>query len=231
MNCFDKLNNGDISLYSDSFYSGDYNQCLYLVKANDDGSKRDKFYIWATTKINEQEIKQGYLYFYLDKDTKTSSFIGVKVLDDFRNLNIGALLISSWIDLCLNNGYDFLGVHEKQRKPFLLYILKTYGFDVSNQSLYDTRKDVISICRREDFADKSKLLLFKDSQHEKVFMGTNIYKTDNYEIIHSLDGAVFLDNVIMPLQGMKKNQVPYKLIDYEKANVKVLSIFNKHKKS
>ena len=217
-------------LYSDSYYSGDFDQNLYLVKAKDDGSHKDKYYIWATTKINGVEVKQGHLYFYLDHDTKTSSFIGVKVVDEFRNLNIGSLLISSWIDICLNSGYDFLGVHDKQRKPFLLYLLKTYGFDILDKSLYDTRKDVISVCRREDYDDKSKLLLFRDFKHEKAFLGTNIYKSDNYEIIHSLDNVIYLDDVIMPLQGMKKNQVPYWLLDYDKANVKVKSIFNKHKK-
>ena len=73
-------------------------------------------------------------------------------------------------------------------------------------------------------------MLFRDSKHEKAFLGTNIYKSDNYEIIHSLDNVIYLDDVIMPLQGMKKNQVPYWLLDYERANVKVKSIFKKHKK-
>lgn len=230
MGYFDKLNIGDKSLYSDRFCSGDFDQHLYLVKANDDGSHKDKFYIWATTMINGVEVKQGHIYFYLDRDTKTSSFIGVKVLEEFRNLNIGSLLVSSWIDICLNNGYDFLGTHDKQRKPFLLYLLKTYGFDILDQSLYDTRKDIISICRSKDIFDTRKLLLFRDSKHEKAFMGTNVCKTDNYDIIHDLDDYIYLDDVVMPLQNMKRDGINYWLLNYDKAKVKSKVVFNRHKK-
>ncbi len=230
MSYLEQLKTGDKSLYSDSFFSGDYNQSLYLVKANDDGSKKDKYYIWATTTIGNQEVKQGHIYFYLDHETKTSSFIGVKVTEKFRNLNIGSLLISSWIDICLNSGYNFLGVHEKQRKPFLLYLLKTYGFDILDQSMYSTRKDVISICRSPDFTDKRKLLLFRDSNHEKTFEGTKIFKTDNYEIIHDLSDSIYLDDVIMPIQNIKRDNVPYWLINYDKAKVKTKTILERHKK-
>ena len=230
MSYIQQLNEGDKSLYSDRFFSGDYNQSLYIVKANDDGSKKDKYYIWATTTIGNQEVKQGHIYFYLDHSTKTSTFIGVKVAEKFRNLNIGSLLVSSWIDICLNNGYDFLGTHEKQRKPFLLYLLKTYGFDILDQSLYDTRKDVISICRSTDEKNNSKQLLFKDPRHEKVFKGTNIFKTDNYEIIHDLNSSIYLDDVIMPLQSLKRESIPYWLINQEKAKVKTKSILERHRK-
>ena len=230
MGYLDNLQESERSLYSDRFYSGDYSQSLYLVKARDDGSHKDKYYIWATTMIGGREVKQGHIYFYLDHENKMSSFIGVKVVDEFRNLNIGSLLVSSWIDICLNSGYDFLGVHEKQRKPFLLYLLKTYGFDVLDQSLYSTRRDVISICRSVDFDDKRKLLLFRDSKHQRAFEGMKLTKTDNYEIIHDLDGCIYLDDVIMPLQSIKRDNVPYYLINYDKAKVKTKTVFDKHKK-
>ena len=75
--------------------------------------------------------------FYLDKENKTSEFIGIGVAPEYRDLNIGSFLIASWIDLCLNNGYDFLGANKKQRKPFLLYLLKTYGFEIFDKSIND----------------------------------------------------------------------------------------------
>ena len=228
MNYFDRLNVGEKNLYSCSYFSGDYSQNIYLVRSNDDGSNNPKFYIWATTNINGVEVKQGHLYFYLDLKNKVSSFIGVKVLEEFRNLNIGSLLVSIWIDLCLNNGIDFLGSNEKQRKPFLIYLLKTFGFEIFDKSLYDTSRDVISICKRD--GDFSKLLLFKDGKHEEVFKGTKIYATDNYEIISSLDGVTHLDDVIMPLQDLRRKKVSYDLVDFEKANEKVERVLKKHKK-
>lgn len=230
MGKLENLEPGNRTLYSDGYFSGDYSQELYLKKAVDDGSNRPKFYISIFSKINGNLVQQGYLYFYLDYETKTSNFIGIKVHPEYRNLNIGSFLIASWIDLCLNNGYDFLGVNEKQRKPFLLYLLKTYGFEILDKSLYDTRPDVISICRSTDLSDKRKFLLFKDPQHEKVFMGTNIYKTDNYEITHNQNGIIILDNIILPLQSMKRNKVKYELLNQELAEIKAETVISRHKK-
>ena len=228
MSCLDRVDINSRLLYSDRFYSGDYSHKIYLARANDDGSGKPKFYIWAMSNIDGKEIKQGYLYFYLDFENKTSSFIGVKVFDEFRNLNIGSMLVSIWIDICLNNGYDFLGVNKKQRKPFLLYLLKTYGFEILDMSLYQSSRDVISICRRED--DFNKLLLFKDNKHEEVFRRTKIFNTDNYEIIDSLNGVSHLDDIIMPLQDLRRKHVDYTLLDFDKANVKVKSVINNHRK-
>ena len=148
MKYFERLDNGIKNIYSQDYFSGDYNHEIYLMKANDDGSHRPKYYLRAVTNINGVEIIQGYLYFYIDYDTKTSEFIGIKVHEKFRDLNISSLLVSLWIDLCLNNGIDFLGSNKRQRKPFLIYLLKTYGFDILDKSLYEKSKDVISICRR-----------------------------------------------------------------------------------
>ena len=129
MGKLENLETGDKFLYSDKYFSGDYNQELYIKRSEDDGSNKPKYFINAYSNINGEIVRQGYIYFYLDEKTKTSSFIGVKVEDAYRDLNIGSFLIASWINLCLNNGYDFLGVNQKQRKPFLLYLLKTYGFE------------------------------------------------------------------------------------------------------
>ncbi len=228
MNSFKSMNNGEKILYSKDYFSENYNHNVYLLKANDDGSNKPKFYLRATTIINGVEVIQGYLYFYIDLETKTSSFIGIKVLEDYRDLNIGSLLISMWIDLCLNNGIDFLGSNKKQRKPFLIYLLKTYGFEILNPSLYETSSDVISICKRQE--DKSKILLFKDRKHEETFRRTNIYDSDNYEIVSSLDGVEHLDDIIMPLQDYTRKKISYDLTDYDKAAVKVKRTLNNHRR-
>lgn len=228
MKYFERLDNGIKNIYSQDYFSGDYNHEIYLMKANDDGSHRHKYYLRAVTNINGVEIIQGYLYFYIDYDTKTSEFIGIKVHEKFRDLNISSLLVSLWIDLCLNNGIDFLGSNKRQRKPFLIYLLKTYGFDILDKSLYEKSKDVISICRRGE--DTSKLLLFRDSKHERNFKQTNIFETDNYEIITSLDGVNHLDDIIMPLQDFRRKKISYDLIDYDKANVKVKRVLKNHRK-
>ena len=228
MRKLENLDAGSKVLYSTGYFSGDYNQDLFIKKSIDDGSNKNKFYISACSSINGQLRQQGYLYFYLDYKTKSSYFIGIKVNPEYRNLNIGSFLVASWIDLCMNNGYDFLGVNEKQRKPFLLYLLKTFGFEIFDRSLYDSRPDVISIYKNIDLDDKRKFLLFRDSKHENVFMNTNIYKADNYEIIHSDDDMILLDKIIMPLQSMKRNQVNYQLFDEDLAKVKTKNTISCH---
>lgn len=130
--------------------------------------------------------------------------------------------------MCLNNGFDFLGVNEKQRKPFLIYLLKTYGFEILDKSLYSTSLDLISICKRDD--DNSKLLLFRDLKHEEIFRGTKIYETDNYEIISNFDGVCHLDDIIMPLQDFRRKKINYRLEDYDKANIKVKRVLDSHSK-
>lgn len=221
---------GDRKLYQEGFFSGDYNQDLYLKRSVDDGSNRPKYFLSVFTKINGELRQQGHLYFYLDHKTKSSYFIGINVVDEYRNLNIGSFLVASWIDLCLNNGYDFLGVHDKQRKPFLLYLLKTYGFEILDKTLYDTRSDVISICRCSDLEKKDKLLLFRDKKNEQDFMKTNVYQMDNYKIIHSLEGNIHLDDVILPIQNRTRNPVSYELLYQDLAELKADLVISRHKR-
>ena len=206
---------------------------------------KPKFYLTIYATINNQTIMQGYLYFYLDYQSKTSSFIGLKVLNEYRNNNMASFLIASYINLCMNNGYEILNINPKQRKPFILYLLKTYGYEVNDLNLYETRNDVISICCKKEINDLTKLLLFKDIKHELSFMSTNSYKFDNYQIVHSKDNLIVLekddnlkivynlivlDQVIMPLQNASLNPINYELIDKEKAFNKTNLVLSRHKK-
>ena len=230
MDTFKQIPEGEEIIYKDDVFSGNYDQKLYLRSSFDDGSHRPKFYINAFSPIGDRLVMQGYLYFYLDHEQKRSDFIGIKVNPEFRDLNIGSFLVASWIDMCLNNGYDFLGVNPKQRKPFLLYLLKTYGFEILDKSLYETRPEVITICRSLDSLDKTKYLSFKDPKHEKVFVGTNSFKEDNYSIIHTMSGFVSLDNVLLPLQSQKRLRADYQLLDRDIAEVKSESTIRNHTK-
>ncbi len=223
------LEPGQKELYATNFYSADYQQDLYLKKANANDAL-PKYYLSVYTMLNNTLVQQGYLYFYLDETTKKSYFIGLYVFEEFRNLNIGSFLIASWIDLCLNNGYDFLGTNKKQRKPFLLYLLKTYGFEIMNKNLYASRDDVITICRNVDKQDKSKILVFKDPKHQQRFQQTNVFKDDNYLIKPSVEGLITLDQVIIPLQDAKTCGLPYDLSDYDQAEAKVHQIIHNHRK-
>lgn len=226
----ENLSEGKRVFYAGNYFSGNYQHQIYLKKANDDGSNIPKYYISVFTNINGNLILQGYLYFYLDYLTKTSSFIGIMVLPEYRNLNIGSLLISTWIDLCMNSGYYCFKTNKKQRKPFLLYLLKTYGFEVNDLSLYDKRNDVICLGRSILPDDISKILLFKDLKHEKTFMGTNIYKEDNYKIIHDVNEMIYLDKVILPFQNMSRDKVEYELTNFDLAEAKMEYTLSRHQK-
>ena len=155
---------------------------MYLKQSADDGSHKDKFYLELYSNIDGKNIMQGYIYFFLDLNTRSCNFIGMQVLEKYRNLNMGSLLISAWINFCLNNGCEYIGVHPKQKKPFLLYLLKTYSFDVEDLSDYKKRSDVITICRSVDLEDTTKYLLFKDERHQRNFMQTNICARNEYKI-------------------------------------------------
>ena len=213
-----KLTPGERNIYSTDYFSGDYNQTLFIKKSVDDGSGKDKYYLQLYSIINGVPTMQGFLYFYLDIKNSACYFIGMKVPEEYRNLNIGSLLVSAWIDFCLNYNIDYIGVNHKQNKPFLLYMLKTYGFDVFDLSQYKTRKDVISICRSVDFDDITKYLMFKDEHHQKNFMQTNSFKMDNYEVLDDMIGCFELDQVILPLQDLKRKPVDYFLQDKEYAS-------------
>lgn len=230
MEIFKNLEVDKRSLYSDQYFSGDYNQLIYLKRSVDDGSNKPKFYISIFTYINDELRLQGYIYFYIDFYTKRSEFIGMAVNPEYRNLNIGSLLLSSWIDICLNDGIESLDTHHKQKKPFLIHMLKTYGFEIEDISLYKKSDDLIWLYRDPDYSNQTKYLMFRSPKHENAFEKTNIFKTDNYSILHNNAGFFEVDKVIIPLQSESKKNIIYGLIDQAHAEEKVKSILSKHRR-
>ena len=219
-----QLDFGQSLVYGNNFFSGDYNQTLLLRRSKEGSADRPQFYLCVVSCINGKRVQQGYIYFFLDYQTKTSDFIGIKVNPEFRNLNIASFLIASWIDLCMNNGYEALGCIQKQRKPFPLYILKKYNFEISNLSLYDTRPDIVSICKSNNEFDRTKFLLFKSPEHEKLFINSNVSHSDNYSIIHGLDeDKMVLDRVLLPIGGRSPLDGIYKLSEDNISDAEQLS--------
>ena len=207
----EKLSHGERMLYGDGYFSGDYNQTLVLRRSKEGTQKREEFYLSILSRINGKTIQQGYIYFYLDYQTKTSDFIGIKVRPEFRNLNIASFLIASWIDMCMNSGYEILGCIPHQRKPFPLYLLKKYNFEIPDVSLYEKRPDIVYICKSNDYFDKTKFLLFKSPEQEKLFIKSTINNSDNYSIIRNSDGKVVLDRILLPIGRRSPRSGTYQL--------------------
>lgn len=162
---------------------------------------------------------QGFIYFYLNDLDNTSKFIGLYVKPEYRGNNIASLLIAQWISFCLNNNYDFLETNKAQRKPFLLYLLKTYGFELPNQKEYMTNKNVIDILRRDN--DNGKYLFFRNPKEKIGFMQGKIVMEDNYQaILEFTPDFFYLDSIILSR--------PYILDNEFKATEKTNLVLKRH---
>lgn len=208
-------------LYRDNFEYKGCNQSLYFQKTLFKANEKIQYFIKSFISDNGTFVCQGYIYFYLNFESKTSDFIGVYVKDEYRNSGLASLLVASWIDFCLNNGFDFLGTNKKQRKPFLLYLLKTYGFEIIDETIYETSPYTIHICK-SDF-DNTKYLLFKSEKTQNYFMQGKIAKEDNYFAISQLQpGMSYLDSVLL-------SQL-YNLKNYTRAQDKSHLVLKRHQK-
>lgn len=207
-------------VYQDGYKYKNIDQCIYFEKSLMTANNKIQYFLKSYLK-GEKFDCQGYLYFYLDKELKSSDFIGIYVKPEYRNTGLASLLVSTWIQFCLNNGYNFLGTNRKQRKPFLLYLLKTYGFEIIQANVYETEKNVIDICKSQE--DNNKYLHFKNPLQGELFSKGKIAKEDNYCIIKNLSPEyIYLDSVILSF--------PYNIVDEEKANTKSIITIKKYQK-
>lgn len=152
----------------------------------------------------------GYIYFYLDLLKKESNFIGLWVKPERRNEGLAQVLISYWVNLCLENGiYDLNTIH-KQRKPFILYLLKKFKFDLLNIKLYESSLNTINICKCLD--NDVKCLYFKNPLQAETFKNSKILESDNYIILDSLtEDTEVLDQILLStLYTLKDNDEAYK---------------------
>lgn len=208
-------------LYQDGLEYKGIKQDLYFQKTYFKETGKTQYFIKSFIKDNGSFTCQGYIYFYLNDDSKASDFIGVFVKKEFRNSGLASLLVASWIDFCFNNRYDFLGTNKTQRKPFLLYLLKTYGFEIFDETIYSKSPNTIQICRSN--FDSTKYLLFKNTEAKEFFMRGKIAQEDNYMAIDELmPGMSYLDSVLL-------SQI-YHLENYTRASEKTQLVLNRHKK-
>lgn len=207
-------------LLKDDFQFKTCNQGLYLSRHTCQNDINDRYYLNIKLLEDNNLINQGYLYFYIDFNKLQSELIGVGIEPEYRNYGLASLLISSWIKLCIEQGINNLQTISKQRKPFLLYLLKKYRFELENTEIYETSSRMVYICRENGSNDK--LIMFKDEREKRLFNNSNIMKTDNYRIIDTLTADIeIVDKVVL--------YFPYFLQDSEFAYQKSLSIYNKHK--
>lgn len=208
-------------LWKDGFQYHGYQQQIKLSKHFCESDPMDRYYLKTDIITSDnQPIHQGYLYFHIDFDTSQSEFIGACVENEYRNSGIASLLISSWIQFCLDQGIDNLKTISKQRKPFLLYLLKLYNFEIENIEEYLTSPKVVHICRKNE--ENDKYLIFANKREEEMFRRSNIMKTDNYKIIDATEKNIqILDSVAL--------YNPYFLQDKEKAYQKSLQVYNRHR--
>ena len=176
-------------------------QRVYFTKTKFTPGDTNKQYDQYFIKIYEQTEKgsykcQGYIYFYLDFLKRESRFIGMFVNPEYRNQGIAQLLVSYWITFCLDNGLYDLKTARKQRKPFLLYLLKKFKFDLLNINEYKTSPNTISICREGIALDKC--LYFKNPIQAETFKQGKIKHGDNYIILDRLTADTeVLDEVLL----------------------------------
>ncbi len=212
--------NNKILFKNDTVYK-DLQQIIILSKYHCDTDIKDRYYLRAHIINNNKLITQGFLYFYINFLNKESNFIGVGVNDTYRNQGIASLLISSWVQLCLDENIYNLSTITKQRKPFILYLLKKYEFELANKEDYKTSNKVVYICKKDESLEK--FILFKRKKEKEIFSNSKVKREDNYQIIDKLEKEIsIIDEVCL--------STPYYLQDQDKAYQKSLSYYNKFKR-
>lgn len=243
MSVFNNLDYNNEKIITEFFDNQNHYHRLTLSKSLFAPLNKDQYFLkMYTYDYNGNYTCQGYTYFYLDDLNKTSIFIGAYIKPEFRGQGISSYLIANWINICANEGYTKLATNKSQKKPFLLYLLKTFGFEIDNVNQYSVCFDNIFIYR--NFNDKEhKYVLFKSPSHAKYFENSKVYKNDNYVILNpehpnmSLEelkkisdspalisdrSLQFLDQVLLSRE--------YTLQDENKACQRVLKTKNKYRK-
>ncbi len=191
-------------------------QTIFITKYFCNTDICDRYYLRA----NANGVDQGYLYFYLNPDNMQSKFIGLETYEEYRNRGIASLLISTWIQFCLDEEFINLQTISKQRKPFVLHLLKKYAFELKNLSSYQKANKIVHICKRGN--DSSKCIMFENKHEENYFRRSNIMKNDNYIIVGKDEENIeILDSVVLG--------TPYFLSEPEIAYQKSLQIYSKYR--
>lgn len=206
----------------DTFVGIDGNiQNLYLVKTLNYATNQESYYLKIYSKLqNGVEYLKGYLYFFVIHKENKSKYVGTFIEPNSRNSGLSSLLTATWIKLCLDNKLEILITNRKQEKPFLLYLLKKYYFEIENPDLYSKHENTIYICKNT--IDNKKLLYFNNEIVKNTFLRSKSYLKDNYVVIDSLAPNIsVLDKVML-------NKV-YCLTDNENGYRKALKVYKNFK--
>ncbi len=183
------------------------NEKIELSKTLDKNTNHDYYFLKYYFHNGIEDIFLGYMYFFIDFNTKKSKYIGTKVNKEYRGQGIATKLMASWIKLCLDNDILSLQTNRTQRKPYLLHLLKQFFFEIDNVTLYETYPNVIYICKNQD---KQKTLYFKDDKQKQDFMNSSIYHSDDYLISNNLNKEEIIDQVILTkYYRLHDNEVGY----------------------
>ncbi len=204
-----------------SFYLDSVVYRIYCSKSYFKQNGKDQYFM-KIMKINVNEDMEcvGYIYFYVNFLSKESSFIGEYINPDFRNKHFASLLLSLYIKMSLDSDITNLDTNKKQRKPFLLYMLKRYLYEIEDVSKYRSN-NTIFICKKDD--DDTKYLYFMDDVRQKSFLSSSIFSSDNYEILSILSHDTRVLNQVLL-------SYPYYLTDNDYAYVKSRLTIDKFKK-
>lgn len=179
-------------LVLDEFLFNDELQKIILTKKATNA--RDNFILYSYSYDNMYNPSlQGYMYFSINLDNNSSSYIGTYVNPKYRNSGVAQMLNATWIKFCLDNGIEYLKTNIRQRKPFSIYLLKKYNFEIKDLDDYIDRS--IYICKRNQ--DDAKCLVFDSERQKKIFKASNIYKDDNYVVLDNTENVLVLDKVIL----------------------------------
>lgn len=181
----------------DTFYRDNKLRKVSLEKAFFSCNGKDQFFVKIyNMDCNGNYTCEGYIYFYLDDVKKESSFIGIYVKPEYRSLGLASLLVSYWLQICMHYDYCHFTTNKKQRKPFLLYLLKKMGFEIDDETSYDLSKHTIELY--SDGKTRTKYLLFRNPKHQDSFQQGSVYREDNYQVLTSSDSnLIWLDQVIL----------------------------------
>ena len=184
-------------LITNKYFFENVNQKIFLEKTLNKSDNKDQYFLKLYLQFpNGSLLCQGYIYFHINFENKESDFIGIYIKPEYRNKGLASLLLSNWMQLSFENDIYRFSTNKKQRKPFLLYLLKTYSFEIEDITKYDWSKWTIDICK--DSENNTKYLMFKNQLHKDQFLQSPINIHDNYCVLDELKGSITkIDSVLL----------------------------------
>ena len=128
-----------------------------------------------------------------------SKYIGSKVWDDYRNKELGDLLMSIYLYYSYDNGFTFVESTTRQRKFDLLSLMNKYGFRVKTPEVYDDGERITMFKNNMvvDIFKQNKGGLyyrFKTRKAEEIYKRSNAKVAGNYHYLSSQEDGIELPN-------------------------------------